>query len=177
MVDLALVDESRLPASWPLADEECAYTCALDGGGDFDLWAVHDAAVVLHRFGGSYGPAEFVVTPQNIGERSLRLTIINQWGVPVGDHELRVHVSPAERLQKDLPPDHHDADTAWQSPTPPAQLDLPSLARRDLVFPATAYEKARTCLRTPDPWRPPLPSPDLPCPVAFPPTGLLRSGT
>ena len=165
MVDLALVDESRLPASWPLADEECAYTCALDGGGDFDLWAVHDAAVVLHRFGGSYGPAEFVVTPQNIGERSLRLTIINQWGVPVGDHELRVHVSPAERLQKDLPPDHHDADPAWQSPTPPAQLDLPSLARRDLVFPATAYSETadlfadtRSVAATTPQSRPPVPS-------------------
>jgi len=97
-VNLALVTEDRKPAPWPLAtEEECVYTCALDGGADFDLWAVDDAAVVLHRFGGSYGPAEFVVTPKDKpGSRSIWLTIINQWGVPIGEHELRVEVRAAE---------------------------------------------------------------------------------
>jgi hypothetical protein len=104
-VNLAFVQPNRDPAPWPLPDaEECAYTCTLDGGEDFSLWAVQDAAVVLHRFGGSYGPAEFVVTPreapgetarETLGERSLRLTIINQRGVPIGDHELAVTIVPA----------------------------------------------------------------------------------
>lgn len=97
-VNLAFVTQDREPAAWPLPDdEECAYTCMLDGGDDFTLWAVQDAAVVLHRFGGSYGPAEFVVTPrEKPGERSLWLTIINKRGVPIGDHELTVTVISAE---------------------------------------------------------------------------------
>lgn len=93
-VDLALVAQDGAPAPWPLPQEETTYTLELDGGADFDQWVVHDPAVVLHRFGGSYGPAEFVVTPRKDGERSLWLTIINPGGIPIGDHELEVTVIP-----------------------------------------------------------------------------------
>lgn len=98
-VDLAFVASDGTSAEWPLEEaEECVYTCLLDGDGDFDLWAVHDGSVVLHRFGGSYGPAEFVVTPrrQTTGGRSLWLTFVNQWGVPVAARELEVNVLPRE---------------------------------------------------------------------------------
>jgi hypothetical protein len=93
-VDLALVREDNTPAPWPfLGKEEITYTLALGGSG-FDQWAVDDAAVVLHRFGGSYGPAEFVVTPVKEGERALWLTIINPGGILIGDHPLEVTVVP-----------------------------------------------------------------------------------
>jgi hypothetical protein len=93
-VDLALVKADGTLGAWPLREEEYTYTCLLDGGGVFDLWAVHDATVVLHRFGGSYGAAEFVVIPRKMesGKRSLWLTIINQWGVSVDDYDLEVDV-------------------------------------------------------------------------------------
>jgi hypothetical protein len=93
-VDLALVKADGSPGEWPLRDEEYTYSCLLDGGGVFDLWAVHDATVVLHRFGGSYGAAEFVVIPRKMesGKRSLWLTIINQWGISIDDYELVVDV-------------------------------------------------------------------------------------
>lgn len=93
-VDLALVTQDGAPAPWQLPQEEIAYTFELDGGADFDQWVMHDPAVVLHRFGGSYGPAEFVVTPRKDGERSLWLTIINPRGITIGDHELEVTVVP-----------------------------------------------------------------------------------
>lgn len=96
-VDLALVTAAGTPAPWPLEAEEYTYICALDGGADFGYWAVHDACVVLHRFGGSYGPAQFVVTPrQKTGDLALWLTIANQWGVPVGDYQLEVSVTGPE---------------------------------------------------------------------------------
>lgn len=96
-VDLAMtVKDGVSLTAWPFEYEELAYTCVLDRGADFDLWAVHDASVLVHRFGGSYGPAEFVVTPhEKPGERSLWLTIVTQWGVPIGTHELKVRVYPA----------------------------------------------------------------------------------
>lgn len=96
-VDLVLVTEDGEPAPWPFPErEDIAYTFDLDGGADFDQWVVHDPAVVLHRFGGSYGPAEFVVTPRKEGERSLWLTITNPWGGLAGAHELKVTVLPAD---------------------------------------------------------------------------------
>jgi hypothetical protein len=112
-VDLALVTTGGAPAEWPLEEaEEYVYFCVLDGAG-FDLWAVHDACVVIHRFGGSYGPAEFVVTPhQGAVNRSLRLTFVNQWGVPVAVRELEVSVpdatgsadtKPSERVDVKVP--------------------------------------------------------------------------
>jgi hypothetical protein len=108
-VDLALVNDDGTPADWPFEDEEeYTYTCLVDGGGVFELWAVHDASVVLHRFGGSYGPAEFVVTPSELkpGGRSIWLTVLNQWGISVGDYELPVEVRAATgvvRGQVDVP--------------------------------------------------------------------------
>ena len=101
-VDLALVNDDNTPAQWPLpGKEEITYTFALDGGPKFNQWfaqwAVDDAAVVLHRFGGSYGPAEFVVTPHREGEHSLRLMIINPRGARIGVHELKVTVVPGKK--------------------------------------------------------------------------------
>jgi hypothetical protein len=99
-VDLDLVTEGGAPPDvWPFDHEEYAYTCLLHGGEDFSLWAVHDASVVVHRFGGSYGPAQFVVTahagkPANDSRdsRSLHLTILNPWGVRIDTFELGISV-------------------------------------------------------------------------------------
>jgi hypothetical protein len=111
-IDLALVKQDGTPAQWPLRDEEYAYTCLLDGGGVFDLWAVHDATVVLHRFGGSYGAAKFVVIPRlaESGTRSLWLTIINQGGVAVNEYELPVdvHVPHGDQVTIEDPIDQKD---------------------------------------------------------------------
>ena len=96
---LVEVDLSAVPSGgeWPFPQEEFAFTCVLDGGGQFDLWAVHDASVVVHRFGGSYGPAHFVVIPHDkAGDGSLWLTILNPWGISVSTHELEVTVSAAD---------------------------------------------------------------------------------
>jgi hypothetical protein len=93
-VDLELVTESGAPLGpddWPLDAEEYAYTCLLNGGG-FDHWALRDNKVLMHRFGGCYQPAQFVVKPEKAGVRSLWLTVLNAGGVPVGSYELDVTV-------------------------------------------------------------------------------------
>jgi hypothetical protein len=108
-VDLALVTSDGVPAVWPLEEEECVYTCMLDGFG-YDLWAVHDACVVVHRFGGSYGPAEFVVTPRpGPADRPLWVTFLNQWGVPVAVRELEVRVLDADGGENTEPGDPEDS--------------------------------------------------------------------
>ena len=125
-VDLDLVTaDGTPPAVWPFDEEEYAYTCLLNGGEDFSLWAVHDASVVVHRFGGSYGPAQFVVTPNAAqvadgkdDTRSLRLTILNPWGVPIDTYGLPVDVGRAGG-----PPPEATVDVPFPSPEPPGAAD------------------------------------------------------
>ena len=107
-VDLALVTSDGASAAWPLEEEEYVYTCVLDGIG-YDLWAVHDACVVLHRFGDSYGPAEFVVTPRpGSVNRPLWVTFLNEWGFPVAVRELEVQVLDAKGGEDTQPREPED---------------------------------------------------------------------
>ncbi|MEU9314404.1 FxSxx-COOH system tetratricopeptide repeat protein [Streptomyces sp. NPDC048295] len=72
------------PDAWPYQDEELTFTVALDGGRHFVCEVLDDPALVLHRYGGTYGPARFVVTAGRVtGPAELWLTLTNQWGTPV----------------------------------------------------------------------------------------------
>jgi hypothetical protein len=137
-VDLALVTQDGAQAPWQLPQEEITYTFELEGGADFDQWAVHDPAVVLHRFGGSYGPAEFVVTPRKDGEHSLWLTIINPGGITVGDHELKVTVIP-DGLPAE-PSTRTDVPIPTRTDVPiPMRRDVPAATRKDLAYAEKGY--------------------------------------
>ncbi|GGQ56810.1 FxSxx-COOH system tetratricopeptide repeat protein [Streptomyces asoensis] len=82
---------------WPHSAEEFTFSVSLEGAPSFVCDAVDEPSVVLHRFGGTYGPACFQVTAvQATGSASLWLTISNQWGVPVRKAELRSRILPRE---------------------------------------------------------------------------------
>ncbi|MFE7790860.1 FxSxx-COOH system tetratricopeptide repeat protein [Streptomyces sp. NPDC057460] len=75
--------------AWPYEEEELAFSVSLDGAPYFVCEVLDDPGVVLHRFGGTYGPARFIVTAgAATGPATLRLTISNQWGTPVRKAEL-----------------------------------------------------------------------------------------
>jgi hypothetical protein len=80
-VDLALDH----PTDWPYQAEEFAFGCLLDGMGRFTVEALGDTSVVLHRFGGTYGPARFLVTPRPGPGTAARLvlTFTTAGGVPL----------------------------------------------------------------------------------------------
>ncbi|WP_262055706.1 FxSxx-COOH system tetratricopeptide repeat protein [Streptomyces sp. STR69] len=92
--------------NWPYPEEEFTFTVALDGSPYFVCTALDEPSVVLHRFGGTYGPAYFrVSTGRATGHGALWLTVSNQWGVPVRKAELRSEIrerdpgrAPAARL-------------------------------------------------------------------------------
>ncbi|MER5395334.1 FxSxx-COOH system tetratricopeptide repeat protein [Streptomyces sp. NPDC002599] len=85
--------EDDSDAEWPYPDEEFAFTVALDGSPHFVCTALDEPSVVLHRFGGTYGPANFRVTTGPVpGPAALWLTVTNQWGVPVRKAELRSEI-------------------------------------------------------------------------------------
>jgi tetratricopeptide (TPR) repeat protein len=96
---LVTVDLNGPVADWPYPEEEFDFGIALDGSPWFLCEALGDPGVVLHRFGGTYGPARFVVTAHETpGPGSIWLTISNRWGVPVRTVELRSEIveDPAE---------------------------------------------------------------------------------
>lgn len=75
--------------AWPYDEEELAFSASLDGSPYFVCEVLDDPGLVLHRFGGTYGPATFLVTAgPSTGHAVLRLTIFNQWGATVRKAEL-----------------------------------------------------------------------------------------
>ncbi|MGW0710593.1 FxSxx-COOH system tetratricopeptide repeat protein [Streptomyces sp. NPDC002643] len=125
--------EEDTERAWPYPEEEFTFTISLDGSPYFVCTALDEPSVVLHRFGGTYGPAHFrVSTARATGNASLWLTVSNQWGVPVRKAELaseirerepgrapaarlaaimRERVSSANRLPE--PPPSDLADQTW----------------------------------------------------------------
>ncbi|AVH55321.1 MULTISPECIES: VMAP-C domain-containing protein [Streptomyces] len=90
-VDLEHDDD---PQEWPYDQEEYAIGCMLEGGPELAVETVGDATLVLHRFGGTYGPARFVVyllgqaAPD--GQLELRLSLITAGGMPFRTERLPV---------------------------------------------------------------------------------------
>lgn len=90
------------PLEWPFLEEELAYTCSLvDSWGRITVYAVNDASVIIHRFGGSYGPAEFIAIPHaditSSFDHYLQLTFFNPHGIPLYSHDLALTISSPER--------------------------------------------------------------------------------
>ncbi|WP_144370028.1 hypothetical protein [Myxococcus stipitatus] len=83
-----------------------------------------DQKVVLHRFGGSYGPAVFLLTAQkNVQKGGISLSFVNRFGMPVHTVELEdieVTEAPveAEGLRILVPVSQRaaiqDGDAAWR---------------------------------------------------------------
>ncbi|MFF9567878.1 FxSxx-COOH system tetratricopeptide repeat protein [Streptomyces sp. NPDC014685] len=92
------------PGAWPYQDEELTFTVALDGGRHFVCEVLDDPALVLHRYGGTYGPARFVVTAgPATGPAELWLTLTNQWGMPVRKAALPCRIVPSAEDGAQLP--------------------------------------------------------------------------
>jgi MinD-like ATPase involved in chromosome partitioning or flagellar assembly/tetratricopeptide (TPR) repeat protein len=100
-VDLQL---SESPRDWPYEEEEFPFTCVLDGGRHFTVETVDDVTVVLHRFGGTYGPARFVVrTRSKPGSHELWLTITTHRGAVIRTDKLPVAIvesAPVEETRR-----------------------------------------------------------------------------
>ncbi|MFJ7625418.1 FxSxx-COOH system tetratricopeptide repeat protein [Streptomyces sp. NPDC097595] len=84
--------------AWPYEEEELTFSVALEGAPHFVCEAIEDPGLVLHRFGGTYGPATFLVTAgPSAGPGVLRLTIFNQWGASVRKAELPCAITESAR--------------------------------------------------------------------------------
>src|SRR5262249_30672447 len=72
--------------AWPYTDrEEVVIDCLLISTPVFENQALGEPAVVLHRFGGSYGPARFLLRAADQPcEGQLRVILVGR-GVPLAD--------------------------------------------------------------------------------------------
>ncbi|MEQ8961217.1 MAG: NACHT domain-containing protein [Coleofasciculus sp. C2-GNP5-27] len=71
-------------SEWLYEDEEYPIYCMLETSPLFSSKPVGEPAVVLHRFGGSYGAAKFLLTAtQEEMEGAIKVTLVNGWGVPI----------------------------------------------------------------------------------------------
>ncbi|MEQ9621176.1 NACHT domain-containing protein [Coleofasciculus chthonoplastes] len=69
---------------WLYEDEEYPIYCMVETSSLFSSKPVGEPAVVLHRFGGSYGAAQFLLTAtQEEMEGEIKVTLVNGWGVPM----------------------------------------------------------------------------------------------
>ncbi|MFF4505005.1 AAA family ATPase [Streptomyces sp. NPDC001401] len=99
---------------WPYDTEEYEIGCMLEGGSRLAVESVGDTTLVLHRFGGTYGPARFVTYaigeapegPEGL-ETELQLTLITAGGVPFRSERLGVRVGgvgpPVPEIEVPLP--------------------------------------------------------------------------
>jgi hypothetical protein len=78
-IDLITTDDE-----WCYEEEEYAIYCMLETSPLFSSKPLGEPAVVLHRFGGSYGAAKYLLTAASEEmEGEIRLTLVNNWGVPI----------------------------------------------------------------------------------------------
>ena len=94
-IDLELAD---LDAPWPYPQEEYEITFVLDLRPYFSYQPVskHEPAIILHRFGGTYGPAEYLITTTEkaVDKGNINITFINGSGIPIASLDLPCEVRP-----------------------------------------------------------------------------------
>ncbi|GAA4188392.1 hypothetical protein GCM10022252_23580 [Streptosporangium oxazolinicum] len=110
-VDLRLAEPGD---EWPYQEEEFAFSCMLDGGERIAVESVDDISVILHRFGGTYGPARFIVTALgDTGDHQLWLSLSTQRGATVRTDPLPVRITALASGEEDR---HLDLRTVPEKP-------------------------------------------------------------
>ncbi|CCK28389.1 hypothetical protein BN159_4010 [Streptomyces davaonensis JCM 4913] len=106
------VEFDAADGAWPYDSEEYAIGCMLEGEPRLAVESVGNTTLVLHRFGGTYGPVRFVTYPVGDGpggDTALRLTLITAGGVPFRSERLPVRLngagqgSPVTEIEVALP--------------------------------------------------------------------------
>jgi len=96
-IDLQVVEGSE----WQFEEEEYPIYCIVDSEPLFKCEAVGEPAIVLHRFGGSYGDIKLLLTTalQEM-EGEINVTLINSWGIPIKV----IKLNAIKIYQRDLSP-------------------------------------------------------------------------
>ncbi len=136
--------------AWPYAnDEEVAIYCLVNAAPLFTTELLGEPAVVIHRFGGTYGPARFLITataePQ---EGVIRITLVSGMGVPLTTFETPL-ISVRDKVERkevlDLRVRRRNAE-ADASPASIPTVGIPTPKRPDAaarIFISSTYADLR----------------------------------
>jgi type I restriction enzyme R subunit len=94
-------------ASWDFPEEEYTIGFILNTSPYFTCEPLHDVwpTIILHRYGGTYGPAEFLFTAaeHEIERGQISITLVNGWGIPMARLELPCEVKVESNLWDIMP--------------------------------------------------------------------------
>jgi tetratricopeptide (TPR) repeat protein len=78
------IDLQTAGGEWLYEEEEYPIYCMLDTSPLFSYQTLGNSAIILHRFGGTYGEAKFLLTasPEEMNGE-IKVTLVNSWGVPI----------------------------------------------------------------------------------------------
>ena len=86
---LVTVDLDWIGGNWHYEDEEYLVYCLIDCGVYFECKSLDGSVIILHRMGGSYGSAKFLIAAvENFSDAELKINFINKWGVPLDEVRL-----------------------------------------------------------------------------------------
>ncbi|MBD2179416.1 sigma-70 family RNA polymerase sigma factor [Pseudanabaena sp. FACHB-1998] len=69
---------------WQYKEEEYLIYCMVNAGNLFTVTSVGEPAIVLHRFGGTYGNAKFLIKAvKEEREGKIKISLVNSWGVTI----------------------------------------------------------------------------------------------
>jgi Flp pilus assembly protein TadD len=132
-VDLRLPEAAE---EWPYDQEEFIIGCMLDGRPACKVRAIGAAGVVLHRFGGTYGPARFIAEvsdkPEDLVGAALWLTLTTEGGLPFYTGKLPLDGTPVPEVVNDQPGEQlkvkfgKSSTPAHKAPAPPPSDDVPA---------------------------------------------------
>ncbi|MGW4803253.1 tetratricopeptide repeat protein [Kitasatospora sp. NPDC004272] len=163
-VDVELAGTGPVP-EWPYEQEEFAIGCMLAGCPGVEIEAIGATALVLHRYGGTYGPARFAVhvaadfPPPEPEPARLRLTLVTAGGIPFRTLDLPLGTDPDagadEQPTVPLPPRAREPD----APAPadgaeprygwgPRVEQVVAVTVPETGFRASGYEIARDLVLT-----------------------------
>jgi hypothetical protein len=80
---LMTVDIQSAGDKWTYKEEEYPIHCIVDSMPLFSNEVIGEPVVVLHRFGGTYGAAQWLLTTRQAGYGSIAVKLINPYGVPM----------------------------------------------------------------------------------------------
>jgi small GTP-binding protein len=81
------------PTKWPYSKEEFEITCVLETLPFFEHRALGEATLILHRFGGTYGPVRFLLKARGTaGTGLVNVIFLNEAGLPLHHVEVQVQI-------------------------------------------------------------------------------------
>ncbi|NUU22027.1 MAG: hypothetical protein HOV68_11025, partial [Streptomycetaceae bacterium] len=137
---------------WPYETEEYAIACVLEGHAGMSVRAVGDTTLVVHRFGGTYGPVRFVVCPVGApdaeGRWGLTLTLVTAGGVPLRTLRLPVGSGDAgERVAAESVAVEMDGGWATKNAVEEREAQPPPEPQRPQVHPLTRLQPHERAVR------------------------------